>query len=234
VEKVLRVILERLKFDSLIERVGVDKSLQRVGIRQQLNQLLPRLAYYLLLLLFARTGADAMGLTAISNAMAALFAYLPNMIAALLLIVVGTSAGGFIGGMVAETAKGAGIDFGPSLGRVVTALIVFIVGIMAITQLKIDTEIVRLVASLVLAAMALAFGLSFGLGSRSVTTNLMAGYYARKILEPGSEVEFAGQKGTVHAITATHVLIASGDELVSVANATFFEQVARQSRRSGS
>lgn len=54
----------------------MDKVLHRLGIRPSLNVVLPRLAYFLLLFLFARTAADAVGLTAISGAIAAMFATL--------------------------------------------------------------------------------------------------------------------------------------------------------------
>jgi hypothetical protein len=217
-----------MRFDSLVERVGIDKALHRIGLRQQLNQFLPRLVYFLLLLLFAKTGADALGLGAISNALGSLFAYLPNLIAALLLVLIGGTVGQFVGKTVTQAAEDSGIEFAGSLGRVVSALILFIVGIMAITQLKIDTEIIHLVTMIVLAAMALAFGLSFGLGSRDTTRNIMAGFYARRILEPGREVEFGGQRGVLKVITSTHTLIESRDQTISVANAVFLEQVTRQ------
>ncbi|MGH9373222.1 MAG: aquaporin [Vicinamibacterales bacterium] len=43
------MLLERLRFDSVLEQVGIDKVLHRLGIRQSLNVVLPRLAYFLLL-----------------------------------------------------------------------------------------------------------------------------------------------------------------------------------------
>ena len=50
---------------------------------------------------------------------------------------------------------------------------------------KIDTDIVRIVTSLILGAGALAFGLSFGFGTRNIVRNIAAGFYARKILVIG-------------------------------------------------
>ena len=91
--------------------------------KKQLNHFLPRLVYFLLLLLFAKTGADALGLVAISNALGSLFAYLPNLIAALLLVVIGTTAGQFAGRTVTQAARESGIEFAAMLGRVVSALI---------------------------------------------------------------------------------------------------------------
>ena len=69
VEVVLRMILLRVHFDSLVEKAGVDKILHRIGLRQQLNIFIPRLVYFLVVLLLARTASDALGLVAVSNAL---------------------------------------------------------------------------------------------------------------------------------------------------------------------
>ena len=228
VEVLLRQILVRIRFDSLLERAGIDKTLHRIGIRQQLNFLIPRIVYFLLLLLLARTGAEALGLGAISGAIASFFDYVPNIVAALLLLILGTTVGQFAGDMVKESAESAGIDFGQTLGRIVSSLILFVVMIMAISQLRIDTEMVRLVTTVLLGGAALAFGLSFGLGSRDLVKNLVAGFYARKVLEVGKNTEIAGQEGALVAITATHIILEKDARSVSIANALFLEHATKQ------
>ena len=77
------------------------------------------------------------------------------------------------------------------------------VGIMAVGQLRFDTEMVRLVTICTLSGFALAFGLSVGLGARDITRNVLAGFYARKIFTPGDPLEIRGQRGVLKAITAT-------------------------------
>ncbi len=228
VEKILRAVLVRIRFDALLEQSGVDKTLHRIGLRQSLNHAIPRLVYFLLLVLFARTAADVLGLQAISEAFASFFAYLPNIVAAVLLIIVGTAASGFAGEVVTRAAEEAGIDFGRSLGAVVSALILFIVGVMAITQLQVDTEMVRLVTSYALAGGAIAFGLSFGLGSREVTRNILAGFYVRKVFRVGETIEVGGQSGTLLGITPTQTVIQSGRAEVVIANAVLLDEAVRQ------
>ena len=228
VERVLRAILVRLRFDSLLEQAGVDKVLHRLGLRHSLNLVLPRLAYFLLLFLFARTAADALGLTAVSDAIASLFAYLPNVVAAVLLLVVGTSVSQFAGRTVTQAAEESGIEFARQLGSLVSGLILFIVGVMAIGQLRFDTEMVRIVTVCTLSGIALAFGVSVGLGTRDITRNVLAGFYARKIFRPGDPIEIRGHRGLLRAITATQTLIDDETGLVSVANTTFLDETVRQ------
>jgi hypothetical protein len=77
---------------------------------------------------------------------------------------------------------------------------------MATAQLKIDTDIVRIVTSLVLGGAALGFSLSFGLGTRDV----------------------AGQQGVPRAIPATHVIMQSEGHDPIVANATLLDHIVKQ------
>jgi hypothetical protein len=228
VEVVLRIILVRVRFDSLVEKAGVDKALQRIGLRQQLNLFIPRLIYFLVIFLLAKTATDALGLVAISNAIGAFFEYLPNIVAALLLLILGSTVGQFAGQIVTQSAESSGIDFAPSLGKLVSGLILFVVAMMAIAQLKIDTDMVRIVTSFILGGAAVAFGLSFGMGTRDIIRNMVAGFYARKFLEVGKNLEIAGQRGVLRAITATHAILESEGQDISVSNSTFLDQVSKQ------
>jgi hypothetical protein len=227
IEVVLRYMLTRVRFDRLMEKAGIDRALQRIGLRQELNLFIPRLVYFLILFMLAKTGADAFGLIAISSAIGAFFAYLPNIVAALLLVILGTSLGQFAGEVVAQSARNSGIDFAPSLGKLVSALIIFVVCMMAVAQLKIDTEIVRIVTSFVLGGAALAFGISFGFGTPDVIRNISAGFYARKFLHVGNRLEISGQRGVLTEINATHAILQSEDHEISVANGAFLDTVAQ-------
>jgi hypothetical protein len=228
VEVILRTALTRIRFDHGIERIGMDKALHRIGIRQKLSVVIPKLIYFLVLLLLAKTASDALGLAAVSGAIGAFFSYLPNIVAALLLVIIGSTIGQFAGQMVTQAAEDSGIDFAPSLGKMVSAVIIFIVAMMAIGQLKIDTQMIRIVTCFVLGAGALAFGLSFGLGTRDIVRNLVIGFYTRKFLAIGKRVEIGGQSGVLTAITATHAILVDDDHDLMVSNSTFLEQTSKQ------
>lgn len=228
VEVVLRRLFVRLRFDALLQRVGIDQALGRVGVREPLNRLVPRLVYYLLLFLFIRTAAQALGLAAISEAMGSFLGYLPNLVAAILILVLGSVAAQFAGRAVARAAESSGIDFAGSLGSLVSSLMLFVLGIMALGQLKIDTEIVRVVTTCLLAGLGLAFGLSFGLGTRDITRNIVAGFYARKIFQVGESLELRGHRGTLRSITPTQTILERDGGILAVGNGVFLDEVVTQ------
>lgn len=129
---------------------------------------------------------------------------------------------------MAEAAERSGIEFASSLGGMVSGLLLLVLGIMAVSQLQIDTEIIRVVTASILAGMALAFGLTFGLGSRDVTRNILAGFYARKTFTIGEDLEVKGERGELKGITPTQTLLQQGDRIVAVANSVFLEEVVKQ------
>lgn len=143
-------------------------------------------------------------------------------------MVLRSTVGHAAGQMVTRAAEESGIDFAPSLGKLIPSLIIFIVAMMAIGQLKIDTQMVRIVSCFLLGAGALAFGLAFGLGTRDVVRNLVVGFYTRKFLEVGKQVDIAGQSGILTAVTATHTTLTDEERDVIVSNATFLKKTTRQ------
>lgn len=220
--RLLHVTLTRLKVDELAAKAGFDGALRRIGV-QKLSDVVPTLVYGLLLFVFVGVGAEAVGLQAVSRAIGSVLAYLPNVVAALLLLVFGSWAAQAAGTAVARVAEGSGLEFGPSLGRVVSAMVFFVVALTAASQLKIDTDVVRIFTLCALAGLALAFGLSVGLGSRTVMQNILSGFYARKLFRAGDRVQVGDVEGELVGISSTQALIERGDETVALPNTVFLD-----------
>lgn len=228
VEKMLRTAFDRLRIDSLLSKIGVTDSLRRIGLQGTPGRLISRAIYFLLIILFTQSVTRAVGLETIANAIGSFFSYLPNLVAAFLVLLFGTMAAQAVARAVTRSAEGAGIEYAPAMGRAVSALILFVVGIMAISQLRIDTGIVRQVVLVTLIGFSAALALSFGLGTRDVTRNLVAGFYARKLFQAGQSIELHGERGTLTAITPIQTLIDKKGTSVSVPNSVFLDEVVRQ------
>lgn len=227
-EKAVRVAFDRFRLNDLLDRVGVIATLKRFGLQDSPGRLLSRTIYFLLIILFVQAVTRAVGLDAIAEAISSFFTYLPNLIAAFLVLLLGMMVAQFLAGAVSRSAADAGVEFAPLLGRIVSALILFVVAMMAISQLKIDTAIVRSVVLVLLGGFSLAFALSFGLGSRDVTRNILAGFYVRKLFRVGEPVEIAGERGTLAGVTALHVLIERDGETLAFPNRRFLDDVIKQ------
>ncbi|GJM43485.1 MAG: hypothetical protein DHS20C21_03270 [Gemmatimonadota bacterium] len=228
VERILRTTFVRLRIDALLDRVGITDTFQSLGIQGSIGESVARMVYYLIVILFLQNAADAVGLAPISNAITSFFAYLPNLVAALLVMVFGNVVAQFAGGAARRSAEDSGVDYAPALGNLVSASILFVVAIMAISQLGIDTAMIRTVVVLSLAGLSVGMALSFGLGSRETTRNLMAGFYARKLFKMGEEIEVGDVRGTLTSITATKALIEVDGRTVAVSNVRLADEAVTQ------
>ena len=227
-EVVLRGVLRRVGLDTWSDRFGLGDVLRRFGVGSSVTHVIARVTFYVAALFVAQIVADALGLAAVATLIASVVAYAPRVVAAGLILVVGTAAAGHARRAVMEAAGDSGIEYASALGGVVFAVILFALGLMAISQLQITTDAVWLVLGWLLGGLALALGLSFGLGARDVTRNILAGFYSRRIFRIGQEVELQGQRGVLVSITPTHALIDEADAIVSVANSRLLDEVVRQ------
>jgi small-conductance mechanosensitive channel len=226
-EKTIRMLFERLRIDALLERAGFTGALRRMGLTGSPGKLLARSVYFLLIVLFTQAVCRAVGLHVIADAIGAFFSYLPNLAAAFLVLLLGMIVSQFLGRTISTSAEESGLEYGAMLGRAVSSLVMFVVVIMAIGQLRIDTGIIRMVVLVLLSGVAVAIALSFGLGTRDITRNIVAGFYVRRLLREGEALEIDGQSGTLVGVTALQTLIAQDGRTVAIPNQRFLDQVAR-------
>ncbi len=224
IRRMTAMACRRAQVDRLSESLGLTALVSRLGVRQPASEWMPAVVHAGALLLFAQTGATMLGLAPIADSIRAFFSYLPNVVAAIAVLLAGSAAAEFAGQAVRRAAEDSGIDLAPTLGSVSSGLILFVTGIMALSQLRIDTEMIRIVTICALGGVALAFGLSLGLGSRDVTRNMVAGFYARKVLRPGDTVTVGERTGTLVMITPTQTVIAlPANEEVAISNSIFLD-----------
>ena len=80
--KAITTVFDKLRLNDVLQRVGLTDTLEKFGLTETPGFLLSRLVYYLILALFIQSAAQAVGLVAVSDAVTAFFAYLPNLLAA--------------------------------------------------------------------------------------------------------------------------------------------------------
>jgi small-conductance mechanosensitive channel len=226
-EKSIKVLFERLRIDALLERVGITGALRRFGLSGSPGRLLARSVYILLIILFTQSVCRAVGLDVVADAIGSFFGYLPNLVAAFLVLLLGMIFSQFVGRTITSSAEESGLEYGPMLGRAVSTLVMFVVVIMALSQLRIDTGIIRMVVLVLLAAVAVAIALSFGLGTRDVTRNIVAGFYLRRLLREGERLEIDGHEGLVVGVTPLQTLLDQDGRTVGVPNQIFLDRIFR-------
>ena len=165
-----------------LKGVGVDRMLlQGTGgqwvskVTSSPSGLLGRVAFWLVFLGALSVAVDVLGVAALENLVASVWAYLPNVLAALLIFVV---AGGIAAGAAAFATRFMGdTPTGRVVATVAPILVMTIATFMILDQLKIAESIVTITYAGLIGAIALGSALAFGLGGREVAARMLEGAY---------------------------------------------------------
>lgn len=211
-------ILRRVGLDRLAERVGIIRTLNEMGLGNSLASLLGRFAYWLVFLIFILAAIESLGLSIVTDALSALISYVPNILAAALILLLGSLIARFLGDTVGGLATQSGISNGPFLGRVIQFAILVVTIIITLNQLDIQTTLLTAVTIIIVAALALALALAFGLGNRELAKYITAGFHVKEAFEVGQIVTVRGHTGRLVKIGSVNAIIETEQGQVSIPN----------------
>lgn len=176
IEKLLRLV----RFDTATEKTGVNNFLKKGEIVKAPSKIVGALVYWFIMILVLIASLDALGLPIVSDMLNSIFLYIPNVVAAIIVLVLGMLVGNLLSAVVRTAASNAGLKNAEGLGKISLYAIVIFVSAIALIQLGIGEEIVVSAFGLVFGAAALALALAFGLGGRDVAANYLKNWLAEK------------------------------------------------------
>jgi hypothetical protein len=218
-------LLRTVGVDRASARLGMGDVLARTGLEMTLSELIARLLFWLLMLTFLISGVETLGLEAVTGTIDRLVAFIPSLIGAGLIVLLGLLLARFLAGVAASAAAAAGFLGASRVGFVVQALVGVLVVVIAIEQLGVDTQVLVAPLTALIAAAGFSAGLAFALGARPIVTHILAGHFLRQSLPREVFVEVDGRRGVVQRVGATDTLLRDGDVQWSVPNAQLLERV---------
>lgn len=157
-----------LRIDAISERIGVLQALQKGGIKDPLSRLVGRLVYWVLVISFIIMGLNALGVPAVEELLSRFFLYLPNLILAGVVMVLGYIVGNFLGRAALIASVNAGLRISGLVGRLVNFMVFVIALSMAAELLGIGKDTVLVAFALVFGGIVLALSIAFGLGGKDI------------------------------------------------------------------
>lgn len=135
--------------------------------------------------------------------------YLPRALSALIVVILGGVVGTIVSTATRESIGRTMGRAGEKIPTVVKGVITAFAAILAASQLGIDTTVINIVVAGGVFALALAFALVVGLGSRPVATEIASGRAVRRMLSVGDHVVADDIDGQVLSLHPTAVEIGS-------------------------
>ncbi len=176
--RIIAKLLSKLQLDRATEKTGLREFMSKGDITQLPSDIVGALAYWFIMLLTLVASLDALGLPIASDLLNEIFLYIPNVIAAVLVLILGIFLGNLLASFVQTALANAGFSSPESMGKISMYAVVFFSATIALNQLGVGDEIVAAAFIIAFGGISLACGLAFGLGGKEV-----AAEYLQKWLE---------------------------------------------------
>ena len=221
--KGVRALLHAVRFNDLAQRSGFASFVQKSGVRTDASGVIADLVKWFVRLITLVVAFDTLGLPAVSGVLQQLLLWLPNLIVALVVLVIGGLAANALSQLVRGATAGAGFSNPDMLATVTKVAVWGFAIVVAVDQLGIATTLINTLLIGIVGALALASGLAFGLGGRDRAAQLID-RMGRNAERAGPKLERAASAARSQAEGMTQRATASG-------NGSWMERSTRDRRR---
>lgn len=174
IEKLVEHLFKALKIDVALKSAGLEEIVKRAGHSLNSGLFVGALVKWFVIVVFLVASFDVLGLSQVNLFLQQVVAYLPQVIVAVLILMVAMVVGNTMERIVIASAKAAHMNSASMLGHVTRWVIWIFAVLTALFNLGIAASIIQTIITAVFAGTALAIGLAFGLGGKD---------YAQKVIE---------------------------------------------------
>lgn len=174
IAKGVAVLLRAVKFNDLAQRAGMTAFMQKMGVHTDASGLIANIAKWFIRLIALVVAFDALGLPAVSDVLRQLLLWLPNLVVAMVVLVVAGLLATALGKIVRGATAQAGFNNPDTLATVARVAVWGFAIVVALNQIGIAATLVNTLLMATVGALALAFGLAFGLGGRDEAARILA------------------------------------------------------------
>ena len=175
IKRIVDGLLKVIRFDAMADKAGISRVLEKGDLKISASQLVSGLVYWLIMIMVLVMAVDALGLPKASDILASLFAYIPKVIAALLVLIVAMFLASLVSGIVRVAAGNANLPKPEMFAGVSRwAIIIFAVTI-SLEQLGIASLLVTATFNIILGGVCLALAIAFGLGGKDAAAKYLEG-----------------------------------------------------------
>ncbi len=169
-------ILKTINFDGITDKVGINKYLQQGGIKKGSTGLASTLVYWMIMLTVLNLFFNKLGIEQVSDLFNQVVMYIPKIIIACVLVVVGMYIAEMVSGIVVGALKSGGVANAETFGKAANFAVMFFVFSIVLSTLGIGGGIIETLVGIVLGSLGLALSLAFGLGGKDWAAGLIDRY----------------------------------------------------------
>jgi hypothetical protein len=169
----VEALLNAVRFNDLARRSGLAGFVQKMGVRDDPAGVIAGIVKWFVRLITLVVAFDTLGLPAVSGVLQQLLLWLPNLVVALVVLIIGGLAANALSQLVRGATAEAGFSNPDMLASVTKVAVWGFSIVVAVNQLGIATTLINTVLVGIVGGFAIAFGLAFGLGGRDRAAQLL-------------------------------------------------------------
>ena len=169
-------LLRKVGLDTIAAKAGITAFLQRARMKLDAAGLVGGIITWYVRLIFVIMAANAVGITAVSSVLNQIIAFIPNLLVALLILGAFAWLAGVTRNLVTGATESAGVQNSGALATLAYATVLGFGIVAAASQIGVAATLINILFTGVVAAVALAFALAFGLGGREEAAKVLRGW----------------------------------------------------------
>src|ERR671938_52893 len=177
--KAVSAVLRAVRFNDLAQRAGLTGFVQQMGLQTDAAGFVALIAKWFVRMIVLVSAFDALGLPAVSQVLEQLLLWLPNLVVAIIALVIGGLAANAVARLVRGATAESGLGNPDLLASIARVAVWAFAIVVAVNQLGIATTLINTLFMATVGAVALALGLAFGLGGRDTAAQIVRGWYER-------------------------------------------------------
>lgn len=208
------VVLRILGFfavDKLAAKTPLQGMLKSIGIHKSVSDILGWLVFWMMVLLTLVIAADTLHLQQVSDGLAIITNYIPQVIASLLMIIFGMLLAKFLQMLTLQTLNKMDITYKKFVGKTVQLVVLIFVFVAAIDQLGFNLHYILNGVVTIVSVGLLMIGLGSAFGARTVIDNATSCQQLKRQIEIGDEISVRDITGTVKEFTLTNIILETSD-----------------------
>lgn len=219
-------LLRTIGIDKASEKVGLHKALQKMGIQLKSSDLFGKVFFWLIMLIFVISASEALQLNKITDTIDAFVRYLPNILGAGLILILGLMVAHFLKGIIENVSEKSNLGYGKVLATVIHLLVTVVVSVLAIDQLQLETELINRIMEILLISVGVVVALSLGLGTKELSKNFVSGWSLKEQIKPGSYLEYKDISGTVKKVSNVNTIVETNEgKTVHIPNSMLISRI---------
>jgi len=171
--KIVNKLIKASKLDSLLEKLGFEHALAKAKLKLDSGRFFEELVKWFFIIVFLMAATDILGLSQVTLFLNTILLYLPNVVVAAIVLLIAVIVGNFMNRVVKASADTAGLASSTVVGAIVRWAILIFGFVIALSQLGIASSLLQTIVIGLIAMLALAGGLAFGLGGKDMAAEVL-------------------------------------------------------------